>query len=100
MPNQEQFDDFEDVVNNGDECGVENPITSKTKGWPKGSRSKGGVEVAKKQRHCHFPNCGGTDHDSRNCPTKRKLWGNQFVVLHMSFMLKLQTTFCTYSCGV
>ncbi|KAE9591076.1 putative transcription factor interactor and regulator CCHC(Zn) family [Lupinus albus] len=72
MPDQEQFDDFEDVVNNGDDCGVENPIASKTKGRPKGSRSKGGVEVAKKRRHCHFPNCGGTDHDSRNCPTKRK----------------------------
>ncbi|XP_052736674.1 protein FAR1-RELATED SEQUENCE 11-like [Vigna angularis] len=38
----------------------------------KGSRAKGGVEAAKKSRHCHYPNCGGTDHDSRNCPIKRK----------------------------
>ncbi|KAE9591385.1 putative transcription factor interactor and regulator CCHC(Zn) family [Lupinus albus] len=52
-----------DVRDDVDDCDVENPITSKT---------KGGVEVAKKSRRCHFPNCGGTNHDSRNCPNKRK----------------------------
>ncbi|KAE9589860.1 hypothetical protein Lal_00021557 [Lupinus albus] len=61
-----------DVRDDVDDCDVENPITSKTKGRPKGSRPKGGVEVAKKSRRFHFPNCGGTNHDSRNCPNKRK----------------------------
>ncbi|XP_019434789.1 PREDICTED: protein FAR1-RELATED SEQUENCE 11-like isoform X2 [Lupinus angustifolius] len=67
--------DLESDVRDGDDdddCDIENPITSKTKGRPKGSRPKGGVEVAKKPRRCHFPNCGGTNHDSRNCPNKRK----------------------------
>ncbi|KAE9616070.1 hypothetical protein Lal_00017434 [Lupinus albus] len=40
MPDQEQFDDFQDVVNNGDECGVENPIASKTKGGQKDQGQK------------------------------------------------------------
>lgn len=39
---------------------------------PEESRKKGGVEVAKRLRHCRFPNCGGTNHDSRNCPNKKK----------------------------
>ncbi|WVY99058.1 hypothetical protein V8G54_031209 [Vigna mungo] len=69
---QENSIDLEHGVLNVDECDVENPITSKTKGRPRGSRAKGGVEVTKKSRHCHYPNCGGTDHDSRNCPIKRK----------------------------
>ncbi|WVZ03871.1 hypothetical protein V8G54_024677 [Vigna mungo] len=69
---QENSIDLEHGVLNVDECDVENPITSKTKGRPRGSRAKGGVEAAKKPRHCHYPNCGGTDHDSRNCPIKRK----------------------------
>ncbi|KAE9620005.1 hypothetical protein Lalb_Chr02g0159221 [Lupinus albus] len=68
----EQTINLENDVRDDDDCDVENPITSKTKGRPKGSRSKGGVEVAKIPRHCHFPNCGGTNHDSRNCPKKRK----------------------------
>ena len=51
---------------------VENPLPSKTKGRLKESRLKGGVEIAKKPCHCHVPNCGGTDHDSRNCPNKKK----------------------------
>ncbi|KAG2391402.1 Protein FAR1-RELATED SEQUENCE 11 [Vigna angularis] len=73
MPDvQENSIDLEHGVLNVDECDVENPITSKTKGRPRGSRAKGGVEAAKKSRHCHYPNCGGTDHDSRNCPIKRK----------------------------
>ncbi|KAF1863164.1 hypothetical protein Lal_00012473 [Lupinus albus] len=33
---------------------------------------KGGFEVAKKPFHCHFPNCGRMNHDSINCPNKRK----------------------------
>ncbi|WVZ14801.1 hypothetical protein V8G54_012367 [Vigna mungo] len=69
---QENSIDLEHGVLNVDECDVENPITSKTKGRPRGSRAKGGVEAAKKPRHCHYPNCGGTDHDSRNCLIKRK----------------------------
>ncbi|BAT85940.1 hypothetical protein VIGAN_04354100 [Vigna angularis var. angularis] len=69
---QENSIDLEHGVLNVDECDVENPITSKTKGRPRGSRAKGGVEAAKKSHHCHYPNCGGTDHDSRNCPIKRK----------------------------
>ncbi|KAG2396852.1 Protein FAR1-RELATED SEQUENCE 11 [Vigna angularis] len=68
---QENSIDLEHGVLNVDECDVENPITSKTKGRPRGSRAKGGVEAAKKSRHCHYPNCGGTDHDSRNYPIKR-----------------------------
>ncbi|WVZ08960.1 hypothetical protein V8G54_022306 [Vigna mungo] len=69
---QENSIDLEHGVLNVDECDVENPITSKTKGQPRGSRGKGGVEASKKPRHCHYPNCGGTDHDSRNYPIKRK----------------------------
>ncbi|WVY94178.1 hypothetical protein V8G54_033266 [Vigna mungo] len=61
---QENSIDLEHGIVNVDECDVENPITSKTKGRPRGSRAKGGVEAAKKSRHCHYPNCGGTDHDS------------------------------------
>ncbi|KAL6531989.1 hypothetical protein OROGR_010686 [Orobanche gracilis] len=68
----EQTIDLEHRVRDDNDYDVENPITSKTKGRPKGSRPKGGVEVAKKTRRCHFPNCGGTNHDSRNCPNKRK----------------------------
>ncbi|KAE9595323.1 hypothetical protein Lalb_Chr17g0337551 [Lupinus albus] len=56
--------DLEHGDKNGEECDIQNPITSKTKGRPKGSRPKGGVEVAKNTRHCHFPNCGGTNRDS------------------------------------
>lgn len=73
MPeNQEQSLDLEHDIPNNNECSVQNPIVSKSKGRPKGSRAKGGVEIAKKPRRCHFPNCGGTDHDSRNCPNKKK----------------------------
>ncbi|KAJ1394536.1 hypothetical protein SESBI_34113 [Sesbania bispinosa] len=70
---QEKSTEMErDVPNHsGCEVEVENPIISKTKGRPKGSRPKGGVEVAKKPRRCHYPNCGGTNHDSRNCPNKK-----------------------------
>ncbi|KAJ1407461.1 hypothetical protein SESBI_24268 [Sesbania bispinosa] len=68
---QEHSVELEHDVLNDSECNVENPIISKTKGRPKGSRPKGGVEVAKKPRRCHFPNCGGTNHDSRNCPMKK-----------------------------
>ncbi|XP_019420732.1 PREDICTED: protein FAR1-RELATED SEQUENCE 11-like [Lupinus angustifolius] len=39
--------DLEHGVRNEDECDIQNPITSKTKGRPKGSRPKGGVEIAK-----------------------------------------------------
>ncbi|BAT88181.1 hypothetical protein VIGAN_05162700 [Vigna angularis var. angularis] len=67
---QENSIDLEHDVLNVDECDVENPITSKTKGRPRGSRAKGGVEAVKKSRHCHYPNCGRTD--SRNCPIKKK----------------------------
>ncbi|KAK7275372.1 hypothetical protein RIF29_16488 [Crotalaria pallida] len=69
---QEHTIDIEHDVPNGDDCDVENPIVSKTKGRPRGSRAKGGVEAAKKSRRCHFPNCGGINHDSRNCPNKKK----------------------------
>lgn len=73
MPESEEcLIDLEPCVPNNDGCDVENPIVSKTKGRPKGSRPKGGVEVAKKPRRCHVPNCGGTNHDSRNCPNKKK----------------------------
>ncbi|KAF1883419.1 hypothetical protein Lal_00042177 [Lupinus albus] len=41
-------------------------------GQQKGSSLKGGDEVPKKRHHCHFPNSSRIDHDSRNCPTKRK----------------------------
>ncbi|KAE9590073.1 putative transcription factor interactor and regulator CCHC(Zn) family [Lupinus albus] len=61
-----------DVRDDVNDCDVENHITLKTKGHPKGSRPKGGVEVAKKSRRCYFPNCGGMNHYSRNCPNKRK----------------------------
>ncbi|WVZ00452.1 hypothetical protein V8G54_026521 [Vigna mungo] len=67
---QENSIDLEHGVLNVDQCDAENPITSKTKGQPRGSRAKGGVEAAKKPRHCHHPNCGGIDHDSRNCQIK------------------------------
>lgn len=69
---QENLTDLELGVPNNDDYDVENPILSKAKGRPKGSRPKGGVEAAKKVRRCHVPNCGGTNHDSRNCPNKRK----------------------------
>ncbi|TKY47331.1 FAR1-RELATED SEQUENCE 11 [Spatholobus suberectus] len=68
MPkSQENLIDMEHDVSNNDGCDVQNPIVSKTKG-----RSKGGVEVAKKSTYCHFPNCGGTNHDPQNCPNKKK----------------------------
>lgn len=69
---QEHVIDLEDDVPNTNDCNVGNPNNSKTKGRPKGSRPKGGVEVVKKPRYCHVPNCGGTNHDSRNCPNKKK----------------------------
>jgi hypothetical protein len=31
---------------NNDGCDVQNPIVTKSKGWPKGSRPKVGVEAA------------------------------------------------------
>ncbi|KAF1877698.1 hypothetical protein Lal_00040416 [Lupinus albus] len=40
--------DLENGVRDDYECDIEEPITSKTKGPPKGSRLKWGVEVAKK----------------------------------------------------
>ncbi|XP_075096228.1 protein FAR1-RELATED SEQUENCE 11-like [Nicotiana tabacum] len=52
---------------------IENPQQSQTKGRKKGKRLIGGVEAAKKTRYCHVPNCGGTGHDSRNYPLKRKI---------------------------
>ncbi|XP_045791729.1 protein FAR1-RELATED SEQUENCE 11-like [Trifolium pratense] len=61
-----------EVVSNNDECDVGNPVRTKSKGRPKRSRPKGGVEAATKIRHCLFPNCGATGHDTRNCPNKRK----------------------------
>ncbi|XP_038985554.1 uncharacterized protein LOC120111742 [Phoenix dactylifera] len=58
---------------NRDDCQfIRNPEPSKTKGRPKGKRLGGGVEVAKEPRRCHVPNCGGTNHDSRNCPNKKR----------------------------
>ncbi|KAF1892490.1 hypothetical protein Lal_00010956 [Lupinus albus] len=44
----EQTINLENDVRDDDDSDIENPITSKTKGRPKGSRPKGGVEVAKK----------------------------------------------------
>ncbi|KAE9620020.1 hypothetical protein Lalb_Chr02g0159371 [Lupinus albus] len=64
--------DLENGVRDDYECDIEEPITSKTKGPPKGSRLKWGVEVAKKSSHYHFPNFDGTNHDSRNSPNKMK----------------------------
>ncbi|XP_045805399.1 protein FAR1-RELATED SEQUENCE 11-like [Trifolium pratense] len=61
-----------EVVSDDDECDVGNPVRTKSKGRPKRSRPKGGVEAATKIRHCLFPNCGATGHDTRNCPNKRK----------------------------
>ncbi|CAJ2636987.1 unnamed protein product [Trifolium pratense] len=61
-----------EVVSDDDECDVGNPVRTKNKGRPKRSRPKGGVEAATKIRHCLFPNCGATGHDTRNCPYKRK----------------------------
>lgn len=69
---QEHVIDLEADVSNNDDCDIENPVVSKTKGRPKGSRPKGGVEAAKKPRRCHVPDCGGTNHDSRNCPYKKR----------------------------
>jgi len=48
-------------------------LFSKTKVQPKGSRPKGGVEVAKKARPCDVPNCGGTNHNLHNCSNKLKI---------------------------
>jgi len=56
--------DLELNVPNNDDYDVGNPIVSKAKGRPKGSRAKRGVEASKKTLHCHVSNCGGTDHDS------------------------------------
>ncbi|KAL5074497.1 hypothetical protein RYX36_013481, partial [Vicia faba] len=64
---QEKLVDLGSAIPNNDELNVENPLTSKTKGRPKGE-----VEIAKKPRRCHVPNCGGTNHDSRKCPNKKK----------------------------
>ncbi|KAG2384045.1 uncharacterized protein HKW66_Vig0151920 [Vigna angularis] len=47
---QENSVNLKHGVLNVDECDVENPITSKTKDRPRGSRPKGGVEAAKKSR--------------------------------------------------
>lgn len=69
---QEHSIELEHDVSNNNEYDVENPMISKAKGWPRGSRPKERVEVAKTSRHCHFPNCGGTNHDSWNCPNKKK----------------------------
>nr|KYP52471.1 hypothetical protein KK1_025591 [Cajanus cajan] len=88
-----------DVPNNsGCELEVENPIISKTKGRPKGSRPKGGVEAAKKSRRCHFPNCGGTNHDSRNCPNKKNSIDilpsqspNKYVLAIIYFLIDVYT---------
>ncbi|KAF1859519.1 hypothetical protein Lal_00010103, partial [Lupinus albus] len=33
---------------------------------------KGELKLQKKSCRCHFPNCGGTIHDSSNCPNKWK----------------------------
>jgi hypothetical protein len=59
--------DLDSAIPNNDELNVENPSSSKTKGRPKISRPKGGVEIANKPCYCHVPNCGGTNHDTRNC---------------------------------
>ncbi|WJX38899.1 hypothetical protein P8452_26515 [Trifolium repens] len=73
MPkSQDNLIDLQPDVPNNYCCEVENPPVSKTKGRPKRSRPKGGVEVAKVLRYCHVPNCRGTDHDARNCPNKKK----------------------------
>ena len=69
---QEHSIELEHDVSNNNEYDVENPMISKAKGWPRGSRPEERVEVAKTSRHCHFPNCGGTNHDSWNCPNKKK----------------------------
>ena len=53
--------------------GVKNPEQSKTKGRPRDVRLVGGIKRVKKPRRCHVPTCGGTGHDSRNCPLKKKL---------------------------
>jgi hypothetical protein len=49
--------DLQPDVPNNDGCEVENPPVSKTKGRPKRSRPKGGVEVAKKPCYCRISNC-------------------------------------------
>ncbi|KAK2451618.1 hypothetical protein QL285_010655 [Trifolium repens] len=80
MPAREELliDLEPNIETNNDGCEVENPIVTKSKGRPKGSRSKGsrpkgGVEAAKKPlRYCQVPGCGETDHDTRNCPNKKK----------------------------
>ncbi|GAU51218.1 hypothetical protein TSUD_11750 [Trifolium subterraneum] len=61
MPESEELlIDLEPYIDaNNDGCEVENPIVTKSKGRPKGSRAKGsrlkgGVETAKKPRHCMF----------------------------------------------
>ena len=69
---QEYVIDLEHDAPNNDVCDVENPIVTKSKGRPRGSRPKGGVEAAKRPRPCHVPSCGGTNHDSRNCLNKKK----------------------------
>ncbi|XP_070007829.1 uncharacterized protein [Nicotiana sylvestris] len=43
-----------------EDCHIENPQQSQTKGRKKGKRLIGGVEAAKKTRYCHVPNLGGT----------------------------------------
>ncbi|PNX72175.1 FAR1-related protein [Trifolium pratense] len=75
MPeSEEHVIDLQPDDANNDGCDVENPVVTKSKGRPKGSRSrpKGGVEGAKKPRYCHVPGCNQTDHDTRNCPNKKK----------------------------
>ncbi|KAG4991351.1 hypothetical protein JHK82_024867 [Glycine max] len=69
---QEDSIELEHFAPNDNECDVKNFMISKTKGCPRGSRPKGGVEVAKNSGRCHIPNYDGTNHDSQNCPNKKK----------------------------
>jgi len=99
---QEYVIDLEHDAPNNDVCDVENPIVTKSKGRPRGSRPKGGVEATKRPRRCHVPSCGGTNHDLRNCPNKRKKlkycllnlliskFGLLYVVLFMSTFIECQ----------
>ncbi|KAK2449287.1 FAR1-RELATED SEQUENCE [Trifolium repens] len=78
MPEREELliDLEPNIDTNNDGYEIENPIVTKSKGRPKGSRPKGGVEAAKKPlRYCQVPGCDETDHDMtlEIVQTKRKI---------------------------
>jgi hypothetical protein len=57
------------------------PLLQKAKVDQKDKKPIGGVEATKKSCYCHVLGCGQTNHDTRNCPTKKK---NNKVLLSQS----------------